>query len=79
MVVGAVFNRELLDLTHTDNRGYKPLPLIIVSSDCFQRKMIDTIINFLKCLPDYAAFLSSATVTAVSRYDFNDRGLPVFM
>ncbi len=26
VVVGAVFNRELLGLTHTDNRGYKPLP-----------------------------------------------------
>jgi hypothetical protein len=26
LVVGAVCNRDLLDLTYADNRGYKPLP-----------------------------------------------------
>jgi hypothetical protein len=50
-----------------------------VSSDCFQRKRPDAIINFLKCLPDYAAFFTSGTITVASRYDFNDKGLPVFM
>ena len=36
-----------------------------VSSDCFQRKMPDTINNFLNCLPGYAAFFTSG-MTAVA-------------
>ena len=51
----------------------------IVSSDCIQRKRPDTIINFLKGLAGYAAFFTSGTITVASRYDFNDKGLPVFM
>ncbi len=53
--------------------------VLAVSSDCFQRKRPDAIINFLKRLPDYAAFFTSGTITVASRYDFNDKGLPVFM
>ena len=38
---------------------------IFVSSDCFQRKMPDTIKNFLNCLHGYAAFFTSE-MTAVA-------------
>ena len=38
----------------------------IVSSDCFQRKFSDTITNFLKGLPGYAAFFTSGTTVEAS-------------
>ena len=37
-----------------------------VSSDCFQRKFSDTITNFLKGLPGYAAFFTSGTTVEAS-------------
>ena len=50
----------------------------IVSTDCFQRKIDETIINFPKGLPGYAAFLLSGSLTILSEYVFNDNGLPDF-
>ena len=47
-----------------------------VCSDCFQRKIDETIINFPKGLPGYAAFLLSGSMTILSEYVFNDNGLP---
>ncbi len=52
---------------------------ILVSSDYFQREFTDTTTNILNGLPGYAAFFTSGATSVASRYDFNDRGLPVFM
>ena len=50
---------------HTKRSYVNGVKGLAVSSDCFQRKIPDAIINFLKGLPGYAAFFTSG-MTAVA-------------